>query len=398
MPASSDPPPPLSGLSETAAAARLQRDGFNELPSAKPRSIIAIALEVVREPMFLLLIASGVIYLLLGDPAEAAALLAAVFLVIGITLYQEQKTERALEALRDLSSPRALVVRDGVTRRIAGRDVVQGDIVILREGDRVPADARIETCRNLFVDESLLTGESVAVRKMPAETDVAAGSPGGDDRPFAYSGTLVVRGDGNTSFGTSNAWRAEACACWASLRRSGTPSPCPTLLKAFAYHYLGLHGIDHRPGVLGCVRNGAGGTRRHAASTAQSTRPSVHAYSRRPQRVAGDRCARGCGARVRGQHAVRPDRDGRPDADVHDAHRHQPAADRHQSVADPPDAGRLVDAEPRAAVAGRRVHSPSSRRSSTCRSSAICSGCRGRTSRMRWSSWWPAQAPCYGWK
>src|SRR6187549_164654 len=154
MPASSDPPPPLSGLSEAAAAARLQRDGFNELPSAKPRSIIAIALEVVREPMFLLLIASGVIYLLLGDPAEAAALLAAVFLVIGITLYQEQKTERALQALRDLSSPRALVVRDGVPKRIAGRDVVQDDVVILREGDRVPADARIDSCRNLFVDES----------------------------------------------------------------------------------------------------------------------------------------------------------------------------------------------------------------------------------------------------
>ena len=114
----------LTGLSDAEAAARLQRDGYNELPSARPRSIVAIALEVVREPMFLLLIASGVIYLLLGDPAEAAALLAAVFLVIGITLYQEQKTERALQALRDLSSPRALVVRDGVTKRIAGRDVV----------------------------------------------------------------------------------------------------------------------------------------------------------------------------------------------------------------------------------------------------------------------------------
>jgi Ca2+-transporting ATPase len=186
----------MSGLSETAAAARLLRDGYNELPSARPRSIVAIALEVVREPMFLLLIASGAIYLLLGDPVEAAALLAAVFLVIGITLYQEQKTEHALQALRDLSSPRALVVRDGVTKRIAGRDVVQDDIVVLREGDRVPADACIESCRNLYVDESLLTGESVAVRKMAAPTVVEAGSPGGDDRPFVYSGTLVVRGDG----------------------------------------------------------------------------------------------------------------------------------------------------------------------------------------------------------
>jgi Ca2+-transporting ATPase len=188
--------PSAPGLSETAAAAALQRDGYNELPSAKPRSVVAIALEVVREPMFILLIASGSIYLLLGDLAEAVALLAAVFLVIGITLYQEQKTERALQALRELSSPRALVIRDGVTTRIAGRDVVRGDLIVLREGDRVPADGCLESCRNLFVDESLLTGESVAVRKVPATAHPAREHPGGDDRPFVYSGTLIVRGDG----------------------------------------------------------------------------------------------------------------------------------------------------------------------------------------------------------
>jgi P-type Ca2+ transporter type 2C len=178
------------------AAARLQRDGHNELPSARPRSLLAIALEVVREPMFLLLIASGAIYLLLGDAGEAAALLAAVFLVIGITLYQEQKTERALQALRDISSPRALVIRDGVTRRIAGRDVVRDDLIVLREGDRVPADARIESCRNLFLDESLLTGESVAVRKLASTAATSVDHPGGTDRRFVYSGTLIVRGEG----------------------------------------------------------------------------------------------------------------------------------------------------------------------------------------------------------
>ena len=188
--------PSTSGLSDADVAARLQHDGFNELPSAQPRSLFAIALEVVREPMFVLLIASGAIYLLLGDAAEALALLGAVFLVIGITLYQEQKTERALEALRDLSSPRALVIRDGVTKRIAGRDVVRGDLIVLREGDRVPADARVESCRNLFVDESLLTGESLAVRKLPSEEHRTPQSPGGDDQPFVYSGTLIVRGDG----------------------------------------------------------------------------------------------------------------------------------------------------------------------------------------------------------
>ena len=195
MPVSLDTPS-QSGLSETEAAAHLQRDGCNELPSAKPRSLVGIAVEVVREPMFLLLIASGVVYLLLGDPEEAVALLAAVFLIIGITLYQEQKTEHALQALRDLSSPRALVIRDGVAKRIPGREVVRDDLVVLREGDRVPADACVESCSNLFADESLLTGESVAVRKVPGTRGASSEPPGGDDRPLVYSGTLIVRGDG----------------------------------------------------------------------------------------------------------------------------------------------------------------------------------------------------------
>jgi Ca2+-transporting ATPase len=190
-----DRAPANPGLSTVEALARLTRDGPNELPSARPRSLVAIGLGVVREPMFLLLIASGAIYLLLGDLAEALALLGAVFLVIGITLYQEHKTERALEALRDLSSPRALVIRDGEPRRIAGRDVVRGDLVVLREGDRVPADATVISCTNLCADESLLTGESVAVRKTPGR-GTPEGAPGGDDRPFVYSGTLIVRGDG----------------------------------------------------------------------------------------------------------------------------------------------------------------------------------------------------------
>ena len=186
----------MTGLTSKEAAARLEREGFNELPAARPRTVFAIAFSVIREPMFLLLIATGNIYLLLGDPEEAIALLAAVFLIIGITLYQEHKTERALEALRDLSSPRALVIRDGMPTRIAGRDVVRGDLVVLHEGDRVPADAMVESCASLLVDESLLTGESVAVRKRPHRDEPPEVTPGGDDRPFVYSGTLVVRGEG----------------------------------------------------------------------------------------------------------------------------------------------------------------------------------------------------------
>jgi P-type Ca2+ transporter type 2C len=186
----------LAGLSDGEAASRLARYGFNELPSSKPRSIIRIALEVVREPMLLLLLACGGTYLLLGDLQEAVILLIFVVVVIAITLYQERKTERALEALRDLSSPRALVVRGGERKRIAGRDVVPGDVLVLSEGDRVPADGVLLSAVNLATDESLLTGESVPVRKQDAQEDAEMARPGGDDLPFIFSGTLVVRGTG----------------------------------------------------------------------------------------------------------------------------------------------------------------------------------------------------------
>jgi len=189
----------ITGLSEHEAAARLQREGLNELPSSKQRSIFAIALDVVREPMFLLLVACGTIYLFLGDQREAIMLLGFVFVVVGITLYQERKTERALEALRDLSSPRALVIRDGRQKRIAGREVARGDVIVLNEGDRVPADAVLLSCSNLAIDESLLTGESVSVRKTACDEVPAMTRPGGDDLPFVYSGTLVVKGQGTAT-------------------------------------------------------------------------------------------------------------------------------------------------------------------------------------------------------
>ncbi len=188
--------PSLHGLSQAEAANRLARNGYNELPSSKQRSLLAIAWEVAREPMFLLLVACGMLYLILGDVEEALMLLGFVFVVMGITLYQERKTERALEALRDLSSPRARVVRDGIEMRIAGREVVCGDLLLIAEGDRVPADARLLSCVNLSVDESLLTGESVPVRKAAAEGAASIGRPGGDDQPFIYSSTLVVQGRG----------------------------------------------------------------------------------------------------------------------------------------------------------------------------------------------------------
>ncbi len=186
----------IQGLTEQEALERLAEDGYNELPSAQKRTILHILLEVIREPMFLMLIACGFLYLVLGSMEEALMLMGFVIVIIGITFYQEQKTERALEALRDLSSPRALVIRDGKQQRIAGREVVRDDIVLLSEGDRVPADAVMLSGNLLNVDESLLTGESVPVRKKSWDGRLEMGRPGGDDLPFVYSGTLVVKGQG----------------------------------------------------------------------------------------------------------------------------------------------------------------------------------------------------------
>ena len=186
----------LSGLSQAEAAARLSREGYNELPTAKPRGLWQIVLEVVREPMFLLLVACGVLYLLMGEPKEALMLLGFVLVIITITVIQERRTERALDALRDLASPRALVIRDGQPMRIAGRDVVRGDLVILSEGDRVPADGVLRQCTNLAADESLLTGESVPVIKVSSVDASTLSRPGGDDLPSVFSGTLVTAGQG----------------------------------------------------------------------------------------------------------------------------------------------------------------------------------------------------------
>jgi P-type Ca2+ transporter type 2C len=185
-----------SGLSELEATERLRLEGANELPTTKPRTVWHIALEVIREPMFLLLILAGTIYFVLGDVGEGVMLLGFVVVVMGITMYQERKTERALEALRDLSSPRALVIRDHVPRRIAGREVVRDDILVLAEGDRIPADALLISDLHLSVDESLLTGESVAVNKLARADSLEFARPSGGGTPFLFSGTLVVQGEG----------------------------------------------------------------------------------------------------------------------------------------------------------------------------------------------------------
>jgi P-type Ca2+ transporter type 2C len=186
----------MTGLTESEVLRRQAQEGYNELPSSHRRNLWVLVWETVQDPIFLLLVGGGIIYWVLGDLQEALILLGFVSFIMGISLYQEGKTEHALEALRDLSSPRALVIRDGQQKRIAGREVVRGDLLVLAEGDRVPADALLLFSMHLATDESLLTGESLPARKVAAKADAQPTHPGGDDLPSVYSGTLVVQGQG----------------------------------------------------------------------------------------------------------------------------------------------------------------------------------------------------------
>ncbi|MEP6587913.1 MAG: HAD-IC family P-type ATPase, partial [Polaromonas sp.] len=229
--------PEPAGLSAAEAARRLAAEGPNLLPGSAPKSSAAIVREVVKEPMFLMLLAAGGIYLALGDPAEALFLLGFVFVVIGITLAQERKTQRALESLRDLSAPRALVIRDGQAQRIPGAEVVRGDLLVLREGDRIAADARLLEGL-LDVDESLLTGESVPVAKTPdaalfASTVVTRG--GGLAEVHATASATAVGGIGADLAATPEPPSALQLASRTLVRRLGVAA----LLLAGAQVFLG---------------------------------------------------------------------------------------------------------------------------------------------------------------
>ena len=184
---------PVGGLTAAEAAARLTEHGPNSLPEQKPPSLLTVVWTVVREPMLILLIAAGVINFALAEPLEGSLLMAATVIVVFITIYQERKTANALSALKDLTAPSATVIRDGQRQHLDARAVVVGDLLVLNEGDRVSADARIVQAENLFVDESTLTGESVPVNKVARDVDGPA-TPGGDATPWLFTGTLVTKG------------------------------------------------------------------------------------------------------------------------------------------------------------------------------------------------------------
>ena len=190
----------MQGLGALEAAQRLRADGPNEVPRPARRSLGRIALEVLTEPMFALLLIASLLYLLLGELADALVLSAFATFSVAIALIQQGRSERVLAALRDLASPRALVVRDGVQQRIAGRDVVVGDTLLLVEGDRIAADALLLRAHDMLLDESLLTGESLPVSKHAAAAEAAEAASASGAAVLAetrvLSGTLLVRGNG----------------------------------------------------------------------------------------------------------------------------------------------------------------------------------------------------------
>ncbi len=199
------------GLDADLARQRLHQEGPNELGLSQRRTLRDILLEVLREPMFLLLLGAGAIYFAMGDTHEALILLAFVFIIVGMTAFQERRTDNALAALRDMSSPRALVIRSGQAQRIAGRDVVREDVLVLAEGDRIPADGLLIDAHELATNESMLTGESESVMKKSGDK--------------VYAGTLVVAGQGVVLV-TATAHHTEMGRIGKSLESIAiTPSP-----------------------------------------------------------------------------------------------------------------------------------------------------------------------------
>jgi P-type Ca2+ transporter type 2C len=186
----------FTGLSNEQVLEKQLKSGYNELPAAKSHGFFQLALGILKEPMFLLLVVCATLYMIVGDVQEGIMLLGFVLFIMGIEFYQERKTGKALEALREMSSPRARVIRNGELVQIPCREVVVDDLVVLNEGERVPADSVMLHSNNIQADESMLTGESVPVRKIESDGSEGAAEPGGDDTPFVFSGSMIVQGNG----------------------------------------------------------------------------------------------------------------------------------------------------------------------------------------------------------
>ena len=186
------------GLTTAQAASRLKENGPNEISSAGRRGAVQRLVDLMRQPMFALLVVAAILYVVLGDLSEGLTLAVFVLAVLGLSFYQEGKSEVAIEALRQLTQAQARVLRDGLPQLIPAREVVTGDCLLLSEGDRVAADACLKTAIYLQIDESLLTGESMLADKTPAAGPSAHSNPDPSQptqsSELVFGGTFVVRG------------------------------------------------------------------------------------------------------------------------------------------------------------------------------------------------------------
>ena len=195
MPPASSPP---TGLTAEEARRRLAEFGPNEVSDRENGGFLALLRGIATEPMFLLLLVAAGLYLALGDLGEGLLLAGFAVVTVGLTLFQERRSARALQALRELTVPQVRVIRDGRVQRLPARELVPGDLFLFAEGERLAADGLVRDATGLSADESLLTGESVPVRKLahPGTDRPASAPPGGDDTPWVFASTLVVAGHG----------------------------------------------------------------------------------------------------------------------------------------------------------------------------------------------------------
>ncbi len=186
---------PKTGLSSSEAQARLEKYGPNKIESSNKKSMLEKIKEQILDPMVILLIVASIISAFTGDKIEAIIIIAIVIINAIMSIYQEGQAEDSVAALQKMSSPEATVVRDGKRGKVKAEDLVPGDIVILETGDIIPADIRLLDSRNLQIDESSLTGESVAVEKdAQAVYDTEVGI--GDRSNSAFSSSIVTYGHG----------------------------------------------------------------------------------------------------------------------------------------------------------------------------------------------------------
>ena len=183
---------PQEGLTSAEVKQLREQYGKNELNPEKKETFIKKVFEILREPMFLLLIAASVIYFILGEARDGAIMLVFVVGIISIDIIQEWKTDKTLRALKNLSAPRVTVIRNGTEIEVESQELVPGDVMLLFEGVKIPADGIILRSSDLRADESTLTGEAEGVWKTPYTRETIDGEYWRKDT--CYAGTLVTQG------------------------------------------------------------------------------------------------------------------------------------------------------------------------------------------------------------